>query len=354
MSPRAWFVWVPVLAALIAGCAGEPAKSPAQPGAGSKAAKEAPKAVAKTNPGAAAKVEPSGEPKADPAAVAAEPPKTEPAGQPAAAPAAEPKAEPKTEPKVEPKVEPAPEPKTPAKVAPKESKSPVVATVNGDKITREDLDGFISRVTRGQPIPPAQKAEADRQLLDMLITQRLLKKFIDGQNVEIEPELLLEAKIGSYFQQLSKKAEADALGLAQSIRKELDGGKDFAELAKKHSICNSKDKGGELPEFKPDQMVAPFTAAVKGLKVNEISDPVKTEYGYHVIQRLALAEGSDKSLLHARHILVKAKDPGDEVQKLLGDLRAKAKIENKLPPAPPAMLAPKGKAPLLPGPLDDE
>jgi len=329
MKSRAWLVLIPALAVLTLGCADEPAKPQASPGAGSKAGQQAPKAAAQSQAPATPRSEPLAAPKA--AAVAAEPPKAEPKDQPTA--------------------EPKPEPKPPAKADPKESKTAVVATVDGEKITREDLDSFTSRVTRGQPIPPARKAEADRQILDMLISQKLLRKFLEGQTIEIDPDLLLEAKVGSYIQQLAKKREAEALALAQTIRKDLDGGAKFEDLAKKHSACPSKDKGGELAAFRSEQMTPAFSDAVKGLKVNELSDPVKTEYGYHVIQRLALAEGSDPGLLHARHILVKAKDPGEEIQKLLGDLRAKAKVENQLPPAPPPML--KGKVP-APSLLDDE
>lgn len=72
---------------------------------------------------------------------------------------------------------------------------------------------------------------------------------------------------------------------ANKLRDELKKGADFAELAKK----NSKDpgsaaNGGELGEFSNGQMVPEFDTAIKSMKVGEISDPVKTQYGYHIIK----------------------------------------------------------------------
>jgi parvulin-like peptidyl-prolyl isomerase len=77
------------------------------------------------------------------------------------------------------------------------------------------------------------------------------------------------------------KAEADRL------HDELESGADFATLAKKSSIDpGSKDQGGKLTVSK-GQTVAPFDKAAFSLDTNEISDPVKTQYGYHIIQPLA-------------------------------------------------------------------
>ena len=77
------------------------------------------------------------------------------------------------------------------------------------------------------------------------------------------------------------KAEADR------IRAELVSGGDFAALAKANSLDpGSKDQGGKLTVSK-GQTVAPFDKAAFSLETNEVSQPVKTQFGYHIIQPLA-------------------------------------------------------------------
>lgn len=84
-----------------------------------------------------------------------------------------------------------------------------------------------------------------------------------------------------------EKNEADkkAKEKAEKVIKELDKGKDFGELAKKYSKDESNaNNGGDLGYFDLDSMVEEFSNAVKELKVDEYTkEPVKTEYGYHVI-----------------------------------------------------------------------
>jgi len=77
------------------------------------------------------------------------------------------------------------------------------------------------------------------------------------------------------------KAEAD------DLHAQLESGADFAKLAKASSLDpGSKDQGGKLTVSR-GQTVAPFDKAAFSLKTNELSDPVKTEFGYHLIQPLA-------------------------------------------------------------------
>lgn len=69
-----------------------------------------------------------------------------------------------------------------------------------------------------------------------------------------------------------------------ALKKQLDAGADFAELAKANSDCPSKENGGSLGEFQEGQMVPEFEQALKTLKAGEVSAPVKTQFGYHLIQ----------------------------------------------------------------------
>jgi parvulin-like peptidyl-prolyl isomerase len=73
---------------------------------------------------------------------------------------------------------------------------------------------------------------------------------------------------------------------ADQIRSEIEGGADFATLAKEKSLDpGSKDQGGKLTVSK-GQTVAPFDKAAFSLDTNQLSGPVKTQYGYHLIQPL--------------------------------------------------------------------
>ncbi|WP_290697700.1 peptidylprolyl isomerase [Amphritea sp.] len=73
---------------------------------------------------------------------------------------------------------------------------------------------------------------------------------------------------------------------AEKLKQQLEKGEDFARLAKKHSQCNSAKRGGDLGEFRPGTMVKAFDDVVFRKKVLEIHGPVKTKFGFHLIQTL--------------------------------------------------------------------
>ena len=64
----------------------------------------------------------------------------------------------------------------------------------------------------------------------------------------------------------------------------IDGGEDFAEIAKTHSQCPSGKQGGALGEFSPGQMVKEFDEVVFSGEVGKVLGPVKTQFGYHLIE----------------------------------------------------------------------
>jgi parvulin-like peptidyl-prolyl isomerase len=77
----------------------------------------------------------------------------------------------------------------------------------------------------------------------------------------------------------------DTAKQAQAIKEKLAEGQDFASLARTSSLCPSKANGGDLGQFGPGRMVKPFEDAVFKLQVGEISEPISTHFGYHIVQR---------------------------------------------------------------------
>ena len=70
----------------------------------------------------------------------------------------------------------------------------------------------------------------------------------------------------------------------QTIKDEIEGGADFSALAQKHSSCPSGKKGGDLGEFSPGMMVPEFDAVVFSADVDTVQGPVKTQFGYHLLE----------------------------------------------------------------------
>ncbi|MGI9279543.1 MAG: peptidylprolyl isomerase PpiC [Endozoicomonas sp.] len=73
---------------------------------------------------------------------------------------------------------------------------------------------------------------------------------------------------------------------AEKLKKQLDKGADFGQLAKKHSQCPSGKKGGDLGEFRQGQMVKAFDQIVFRKEILKVHGPVKTQFGFHLIQTL--------------------------------------------------------------------
>jgi peptidyl-prolyl cis-trans isomerase C len=69
-----------------------------------------------------------------------------------------------------------------------------------------------------------------------------------------------------------------------ALKKEIEEGADFAELAREHSSCPSGRQGGDLGEFGPGMMVREFDEVVFSADVNTVQGPVKTQFGYHLLE----------------------------------------------------------------------
>jgi peptidyl-prolyl cis-trans isomerase C len=95
----------------------------------------------------------------------------------------------------------------------------------------------------------------------------------------------------------NEEAWKEAESKAKDIKQKLENGEDFAELAKKYSDDpGSKNKGGDLGFFTKGRMVPEFESAAFSLKPGELSDPVKTNFGYHLIEVQEKKAASTKTL----------------------------------------------------------
>jgi peptidyl-prolyl cis-trans isomerase C len=113
---------------------------------------------------------------------------------------------------------------------------------------------------------------------------------------------------------------------ANDIEDKLAKGSKFEDLAKQYSLDGSKDYGGDLGYFTAPEMVKAFSDAAFGLKVGQISKPVKTDYGWHIIRmddrKMGAAQPFDQVKGAIRNVLVR-----DKVQAILAGLQGTAKVE---------------------------
>ncbi len=72
--------------------------------------------------------------------------------------------------------------------------------------------------------------------------------------------------------------------ICQELKEKIVEGEDFSLVAKEHSKCPSGKSGGELGTFGPGQMVREFDKVVFSANINEIQGPIKTQFGYHLIE----------------------------------------------------------------------
>ncbi|XIH10912.1 hypothetical protein C1N87_31315 (plasmid) [Priestia aryabhattai] len=116
---------------------------------------------------------------------------------------------------------------------------------------------------------------------------------------------------------------------AKEIKKKLDNGGDFSKLAKEYSIDTATaSKGGELGEFKRSDMVSEFSEAAFSIKLNTISDVIKTDYGYHIIK---VTERTQKTFKQAKDEVEKAylTEHAKSFQDVIQKLKSKDKVEIK-------------------------
>ncbi len=139
-------------------------------------------------------------------------------------------------------------------------------------------------------------------------------------------------------------SDADAENKLRGLKERIANGEDFAELARAHSDDKgSAIKGGDLGDVEPGALVPPFEEAMNKLGPNEISAPVQTQFGWHLIQVLERRESSDSDeaqRAQARDAIFKRKVE-EETELWLRQIRDEAYVEIRLDAAQPETLPPE-------------
>lgn len=190
----------------------------------------------------------------------------------------------------------------------------VLATVNGEKITLGHVivayatlpeqyqqlpanvlfDGILGQLIEQVALAQTQSGDLPPEIILSLENERrsltaanVVEQVMAGAVTEAE----LQAAYDAAYSGDTGEAEFDASHIlvetqeeAKAIVAELRAGADFAETAKAKSTGPSGPRGGALGWFGPGQMVPEFEAAVIALKPGEVSDPVQTQFGWHVIK----------------------------------------------------------------------
>ncbi|HEY5952814.1 MAG TPA: peptidylprolyl isomerase [Terrimicrobiaceae bacterium] len=303
-----------------------------------------------------------------------------------------------------------------------------VATVNGDKISKAQLDEAFDKAVemtgvKASDLTPEQKLEGYRQILDELITEKLVNKAaagitvpqadVDAQIAKIKAQFPSDeafskqlSQVGQTPEQLSEtirkmlqqqrwledqlagktdisdeeakkfydenKKEFEQpetvkashilfrvnkddsedvvnqkLKAAQTAETRAKKGEDFTALAKELSEePGAKESGGDLGFFAKDRMVPEFAEVAFSEKVGDVSDPVRTQFGWHVIKVTDKKSAGTLPYDEVKAQLItylKSKKQEEAAQELLKSLRDSAKIENTLPP-PAVAPSPSGSA----------
>jgi peptidyl-prolyl cis-trans isomerase C len=235
--------------------------------------------------------------------------------------------------------------------------APPVAVVDGTPISRDAFEDYLKGLLRGKPESDVTAEEKDK-VLDQMINMQLIAAQAEKEGLDKDPDtatrlalvrtqILADAAAQKYVksneptdQELhaaydaADKTEYRASHIlvptkekGEQIIKKLKGGAKFEDLAKAESTDNSKANGGDLGWFTTARMVKPFGDAVKSLKKGDTTtEPVQTQYGWHVIKLVDTRDAPFEQLKGQLTSGLMQK----KFQDYIDSLKKNAKIEKKL------------------------
>jgi len=236
----------------------------------------------------------------------------------------------------------------------KEEVNAEVAKLRGQFPTEEEFKAQLETVGQSPEklTETLSKIMQQRQWVEqqigesVAITQADAKKFYDENQSEFEqPEQVKASHILFLVKQDDSEDVAKAqLEKAKAAAAKAQKGGDFSSLAKEMSEePGAKESGGDLGFFTKDRMVPEFAEAAFTLKPGEVSEPVRTQFGWHVIkleEKKPAGMSPFEEVKDQLEAYLKADKQRKAVQDLMKSLREKAKVETSLPPpAAPAIPA---------------
>lgn len=196
----------------------------------------------------------------------------------------------------------------------------VLAVISGNEITENDLNAIIMRYPEDKR-GIFNSEMGKKQLLEQMISFELMYKLGSEMNIDkteeykaslaqVEKDLLTQMTINKVLSEVTitdeeakkyydeHKAEfeqpatvsakhilVDNEELCSEVKEKIENGElSFEEAAKQYSSCPSKDQGGDLGVFGRGMMVPEFEEAAFGLELEKVSEPVQTQFGYHLIK----------------------------------------------------------------------
>lgn len=235
----------------------------------------------------------------------------------------------------------------------------VVAIVNGYEIKTSEVAMAADDVIGQLPnVPPKLRYPF---LVDYLVERHLLAQLAVKEGVaetdeykrrlalyqakalrdaylfqKIRPEVTEEEIKAAYDEEAAKLAQTERVRArhilvgsekeATDILARIEKGEKFEDLAKQYSLDGSKDYGGDLGYFTAPEMVPEFSKAAFALKTGETSQPVKTDFGWHIIRledrKMGAAQPYDQVKPAIRSVLL-----GKKLQQVIAELRGASKIE---------------------------
>ena len=130
--------------------------------------------------------------------------------------------------------------------------------------------------------------------LDRTVLEEEIKEYFTNNTGNFNGETVTASHILIDTRNIKEEEELDeAKKKVEKIKEELDQGADFAKLAEENSDCPSARTGGQLGTFGRSEMVKEFTDTAFAMDINNISEPVKTQFGYHIIKVTDKQEGKD-------------------------------------------------------------